>query len=113
VQVSVTFRHVDASAALRDHATDKVTRIAEKYLRAPETAHIILSVNKHRHEADITIHALHSDISAHECTEDLYSAIDLAAAKLETQLRKQKDRLSRRKGQAPAAKQEIEEPEQS
>lgn len=101
LQVAVTFRHVDPSDALRDYATDKVSRIAGKYLKRAQEAHVILSVNKHRHSAEINIHASHFDISAHESTADLYSAIDMCLSKLETQLRKHNDRLNHHKGAAP------------
>ena len=101
MQVSVTFRHVDPSEPLREYATDKVARVASKYLRNALDAHVILSVSKYRHQAEINIHASHFDISAHEATGDLYSAIDLAVDKVEAQLRKHKDRINHHKGRQP------------
>jgi len=103
LQVSVTFRHVDPSDALRDYAAEKVERVAQKYLRNALQAHVILSVVKRRHQAEINLHAAHFDISAHEATEDLYAAIDLAVDKVEAQLRKHKARLNHHKGRQPAA----------
>jgi len=103
LQVSVTFRHVDPTEALKEYATEKVSRAAKKYLRDPLEAHVILSVVKRRHQAEINIHASHFEISAHESTEDLYSAIDLALAKVERQLRRHKDRINHHKGRQPTA----------
>ncbi len=99
MQVSVTFRHVDPSEAIKTYATDKVERVSKKYLKRPDSAHVILSVNKRRHSAEINIRAFHFDISAHTCTGDLYSAIDTAIDKVESQLRKHKDRINHHKGQ--------------
>ncbi len=101
MQVSVTFRHIETSDALRDYATDKVLRIAEKYLPKAVGAHVVLSVTKQSHLAEINIHAPHFDISGHEVTGDLYSAIDLAMDKIEKQLRKHKDRINHHKGRKP------------
>ncbi len=104
MQISVTFRHIDSSDALSDYATEKIGKLAAKYLKNTESAHAILSVNKHRHQAEINIHASHFDISAHEVTDDLYSAIDLTLNKLERQLRKHNDRLNHHKGRNSVAR---------
>ncbi|MFQ5352859.1 MAG: ribosome hibernation-promoting factor, HPF/YfiA family, partial [Candidatus Binatia bacterium] len=103
VRISVTFRHVDPTQALKEYAAEKVTRVTQKYLRRAVEAHVILSVNKRRHQAEINVHAPHFDISAHESTDDLYSAIDKALDKVEAQMRKHKERLNRHKGSPGAA----------
>jgi putative sigma-54 modulation protein len=103
LQVSVTFRHIEPTDPLKDYATEKVERVCSKYLRFPIEAHVILSVVKQRHMAEINVHAKHFDISAHEITGDLYSAIDLALDKCEAQLRKHKDRINHHKGRQPAS----------
>ena len=100
--VTVTFRHVDPDGALRDYATEKIRKVSGKYLRRAQEAHVVLSVNKRRHEAEINIRAAHFDISAHSCTGDLHSAVDAALGRVETQLRKHKDRINHHKGHQPA-----------
>jgi putative sigma-54 modulation protein len=100
LHVSVTFRHVDSSEPLRDYAVDKVSRTCAKYLRDPIEAHVVLSVVKVQHRAEITVHAKHFDLAAHEDTDDLYEAIDLAVDRVEAQLRKHKDRINDHKGRA-------------
>ena len=98
MQVTVTFRHVESSEPLREYALDKVTRLTDKYLKRAIDAHVILTVNKRRHLAEININAPHFVVSAHESTEDLYSAIDLAIDKVQAQARRHKDRLNHHKG---------------
>ena len=56
MQVSVTFRHMDPTQALKDFASDKVTRI-EKYIQTPMDANVVLSTERYMHKADITIKA--------------------------------------------------------
>jgi putative sigma-54 modulation protein len=92
MQVSVTFRHIEATEALRDHAEQRVQRIA-KYLHRPIDAHVILSVTKRRHVAEIVMNADRTTLNATEETNDLYSAIDLAADKLEQRARKHTSKL--------------------
>jgi len=87
MQILVTFRHVDPSPALRAYAEEKLGRV-NKYLRRPVDAHVILSVAKERHGAEITLKADHVTMFAEQTTHDLYSAIDLAVDKLEHQAQK-------------------------
>ena len=97
MQITVTFRHVDSTPALRHYAEDKVARMVRKYLKRPGDAHVILSVSKQRHVAEVTLQADHAPLFAKETTQDLYSAIDLAVEKLEHQAQKLKARRSDRK----------------
>lgn len=107
MQVSVTFRHVEATDALRLHAERRVARIA-KYVHRPIDAHVILTVTKRRHVAEIVLNADRTTLSAKEETGDLYSAIDLAAEKLVQQARKHTSKLKSRKGAArPSRRAEI------
>ncbi|MFN8644501.1 MAG: ribosome-associated translation inhibitor RaiA [Candidatus Binatia bacterium] len=87
MQVLVTFRHMDATPALRRYAETKVQRV-HKLMRRPIEAHVILEVNKRRHIAEITLSGEHLRITAKESTADLYSAIDLAMDKVERQIQK-------------------------
>ena len=102
MQITVTFRHVDPTPALRSHAEDKVARVARKYLRRPVDAHVILSVAKERHVAEITLQADHVTMFAKEETHDLYSAIDLSVVKLEHQAQKLKAKREEHKGPSGA-----------
>jgi len=94
VQVTVTFRHVEPSEPLRVYASDKVTRLADKYLKRAIDAHVILTVNKRQHQAEINIQAPNFVVSAHESTGDLYSAIDLAIDKVQAQAQRHKNKTT-------------------
>ncbi len=93
MQVTVTFKNIDSSDAVRDHAVDKSQRFS-KYVSGVIEVHWFLSVEKIRHQADVTIMANGVKIQAHEVSEDMYSAIDMASDKLEKQLRKHKDKIT-------------------
>ncbi len=100
MQVLVTFRHIEATDALRRYAESKVGR-ARKFLRHPIEAHVVLSVAKRRHMAEITVTGDHLTLNAAEETDDLYSAIDLAMSKLERQIKKHVTKRQSRKQTGP------------
>src|SRR2546427_1417329 len=97
--ITVTFRHVDPTPPLKAYAEEKLQRV-RKYLHRPVDAHVILSVSKERHVAEITLKADHVTMFAEEETHDLYSAIDLAIDKLEHQAQKLHEKRRRHKGAA-------------
>jgi putative sigma-54 modulation protein len=102
MQVLVTFRHMEATAALRQYAEHKVARVY-KLMRRPVEAHVVLSVSKRRHLAEIILSGEHLHVNATEETGDLYSAIDLAMDKIERQLQKRITKRKARKHAAPLA----------
>ena len=99
MQMSVTFRHMDATQALKDYAQEKVDRI-RKYFPDPIKAHVVLACNRgYSHQADVVL-TLHNGIviAGEETTEDMYSSIDLVMAKIERQVRKYKEKIRSHKG---------------
>ena len=96
MQVTVTFRHMDATEGLRKYTEEKVGRV-KKYLDRPIEANVVLSVEKHRHIAEVSLIADRAIINSKEETDNMYSSIDLVMNKIESQLRKHKERLKRHK----------------
>ncbi len=94
MHVSVTFRQMEATPALKDHATDKVMRIA-KFINKPTDAHIVLSLEKYMHKADITLNTNGLMIRGAEKSEDMYASIDKAIGKIERQLKRYREKLKR------------------
>src|SRR4029077_7448495 len=95
MQLSTTFRHMDASQAVREYAADKLEKIRKYFNKDPISAHAVFSVERgFHHVADLNI-TLPSGIviNAKETTEDMYSSIDLAAARIERQVRRGKDNI--------------------
>jgi putative sigma-54 modulation protein len=92
MRVSVTFRHMDNSDALRRYAEDKIGRL-KKYVYSPVDASVILSVEKHRQIAEVVINAEKTTIKGREATDNMYSAIDMVTEKIEKQIKKHKERL--------------------
>jgi putative sigma-54 modulation protein len=95
MQLSTTFRHMDASQAVRDYAEEKLEKIRKYFNKDPIAAHAVFSVERgFNHVADINLTLPNGIlINAKETTEDMYSSIDLAAARIERQVRKWKDKI--------------------
>jgi putative sigma-54 modulation protein len=99
VKVSVTFRHMEPTTALKLYAEEKIHRIGKHFSRSVE-AHVVLSVDsKERQTAEVELHTHGAMIHSKEETDDLYSAIDLVIDKLQRQVQKQKEKtkLNRRR----------------
>ena len=110
MRISVTFRHMETTPALREYAEEKVGH-AERLLRNAIEAHVVLSVTKKRHRAEITLKGDHDSFNATEETGDLYSAIDQAIAKIERQIRKHSTRREARKHSHSPAGEPSTDPE--
>lgn len=87
MEITVTFRHTEPMESLKEYAEEKVSKL-KKYLDIPVEAHIVLSVEKFRHQADITLSLNGTRIKAVEETEDMYSAIDQVMDKIEKQVKR-------------------------
>jgi putative sigma-54 modulation protein len=98
MQLSVTFRHMEATDAIKDYAREKVERI-KKYFPDPIMAHVVLTTERgYQHVADVNIQ-LHNGliIKGRETTEDMYSSIDLVMDKIERQVLRYKEKIRHHK----------------
>ena len=92
MQVSITFRHMEATAAIRDHVDEKISHL-EKYLIKPTEVRVILSVEKFRHRTEIVVLEQNFKASADETTDDMYRSIDRAIVKIEKQVKRFKGKV--------------------
>lgn len=107
MQITVTGRHVDITSAIREYAEDRVNDALELFPRV-ESVHVILSVEKYRHRAEIVVQgANHIRVDAHDESDDMYASIDSAIEKAMRQLRKLRDKVQDHKGAEPLAEAEV------
>src|SRR3989338_3437498 len=105
MRISITARHLELTQAIVDYVQKKVER-AQRYFDHLIWAQVIFSVEKHRHIVEIVVHASGTTLRAKEEAGDLYASIDLAMDKMDSQLKKYKEKLkSKRKNKRlqPAA----------
>jgi putative sigma-54 modulation protein len=99
MNISITFRHMEASEAIKGYARDKLAKL-QKFLRKPMTAKVTLSLDKLRHVAETRISSGGEHLEAKETSEDMYASIDRVLDKLERQIRGSKGaaRAKKRRG---------------
>jgi putative sigma-54 modulation protein len=95
MQISTTFRHMEASPAVRDYAEERLDKIRKYFQRELLSAHAVFSVERnHNHTAEFSLTLPNGIVlQARETTEDMYSSVDLAAARIERQVRKWKEKI--------------------
>lgn len=94
MQTTVTFKKIDSSEALKSYVQKKLDRF-DKMLDSPAEAHVVLSVEKIRHIAEITLTCDKMNIHAREYSESMYSSIDALVDKVKGQITKNKEKIKR------------------
>lgn len=92
MHTSVTFKNLDPSDHLKSYISEKLNRF-DKFLDSAAEANVVLSVEKHRHTAEVKIIGGKININGKEETSDMYSAIDIVLDKLEKQIKKTKQKV--------------------
>ena len=99
MNIAVTFKHIDSSDAIKQYAESKVLKL-EKYLNNIMEAHVTLSIERVDHKesgvAQIKLSAKNLIVNAEEKSADIYSAIDLLLEKVESQIKKHKEKIRRK-----------------
>jgi putative sigma-54 modulation protein len=91
MELEFTFRNVEPTDAIKAWAKKRFQKVT-KHLRDPSSAHIEISVDKHRHRAELTVHS-HGDIlRASDESDDMYATLDGVMQKLEQGAQRQKER---------------------
>ncbi len=103
MHTAVTFRHMEASDALRDYVTERTARL-KRYIDKPMEGQATLSIQRFRNIAEVIINTDGLRIAGQESHEDMYAAIDLVMDKIERQVKKYKEKIRNHK---PAQGREI------
>lgn len=94
MNITITGRHMEMSEALRAYVENGLRKIKMHFDKIID-ADVVLDVEKHRHIAEINLHANGVRIHSREASSDMYASVDAVMEKLEKQIRKFKDRINR------------------
>ncbi len=105
--ITVTGRKMTVSDSLRQYAEEKIGNSMKVMDIDPLDAEVVLSVKKNPSialpcQCEVTIRTKGNVVRVEEAEQDMYAAIDVAAAKVLRQLRKYKTRVIDRKVRAGA-----------
>ena len=91
MQISITARQCDISPGVRQFAQQRLEKL-HKYASDIRGIHVIVRLERALHEAEITLRVNGSELVATQQHAEAGAAIELAADRLEEQLRRLKDR---------------------
>lgn len=92
MNLNLSGHHVTITPSIRGHVNSKLERIARHFDHVINV-NVILSVEKLRQKAEATVHVRGKEIFVENEDQDLYTAIDMMAEKLDRSILKYKDKL--------------------
>src|SRR5574343_284651 len=91
MNLHLTGHHLEVTQALREYVQSKLERVTNHFDQVIDVK-VTLSVEKLKQKVEATMHVPGNDLHA-ECSDDnMYSAIDLLADKLDRQVLKHKEK---------------------
>jgi putative sigma-54 modulation protein len=107
MQIAVTFRHMQTDEGIMDYVKGKVQRL-QKYIENPREVHVVLSVERFRHIAEITIVGNGLLLNSQGKDSDLYAAIDQMVEKMERQIRERREKVRRKRSNSLPSKTRLQ-----
>ncbi len=93
MNLHLTGHHLEVTPALREYVQSKLERVTNHFDQVIDVK-VTLTVEKLKQKVEATMHVPGNDLHA-ECSDDnMYSAIDLLADKLDRQVLKHKEKQS-------------------
>jgi len=100
MNIITTARHCTLDTDDKQFANTRLEKLS-RFLRSTEREraelHLVVTGEKNRHQAEITLRVMRHELIAREGGLDPRAAIDLAADQLEQQIRRLKDRAAERR----------------
>ena len=94
MKIAISGRHMDVTDALKAYIGNGLEKVRSHFDKVID-ADVVLSVEKHRHIAEVNLHANGIRIHGKESSPDMYASVDAVLEKLDKQVRKFKDRINR------------------
>jgi putative sigma-54 modulation protein len=91
MRVSIAGRHLEMTDALKSHVEERLDKVRSHFDKVIDVD-VVLSVEKHRHIAEVTVHANGVRIHGKESSGDMYASVDTVVEKIDRQILKFKDR---------------------
>ena len=92
MNLQISGHHLEVTPAIHDYVTGKLERITRHFDNVIDV-NVILSVEKLKQKAEVTVHLSGKDVYVEAIEEDLYAAIDVLADKLDRQIQKHKQKV--------------------
>ena len=96
METNFTFRNLESTQGLKDHALQKMTKV-KRYLIKPIVVNVIFSLDKFRQRCEITVVDSGTEYVGSETSPDMYQSIDRAIDRIVRQLKKNKEMVKSHK----------------
>ncbi|HOI73682.1 MAG TPA: ribosome-associated translation inhibitor RaiA [Syntrophales bacterium] len=106
MKITLTFRNTGGEDWFKQVVDERLGKL-QKYLDHPAEAHVVLSVEKFRHVAEISLSADGANVIAKEEAKDMNTAIDNAVEKVERQLKRHKEKIRTHKTGAGRSEERV------
>jgi len=93
MQLSISGHHLDITEAIKQHSIEKLSKIKHHFDHLINID-MILGVDKDVQKAEATIHVSGADLFAKAESDNLYVSIDQMVNKLDSQIKKHKEKLN-------------------
>ena len=92
MNLQISGHHLEITPAIHEYVTGKLERVTRHFDNVIDV-NVILSVDKLKQKAEVTVHLSGKDVYVEVIDEDLYAAIDALVDKLDRQIQKHKQRV--------------------
>lgn len=92
MNLQISGHHLEITPAIHDYVTGKLERVTRHFDNVIDV-NVILSVDKLKQKAEVTVHLSGKDVYVEVIDEDLYAAVDALVDKLDRQIQKHKQRV--------------------
>jgi ribosome hibernation promoting factor len=91
MNLTITGHHVEVTPAIREYVNGKLDRVIRHFDNVTSVT-VVLSVEKLKQKAEVTVHVRGKDIHVESDDGDMYAAIDALTDKLDRQVLKYKQK---------------------
>ena len=92
MNLQISGHHIEVTPALREYVENKLDPVIRHFDKVTGVS-VVLSVEKLKQKAEVTVHVPGKDMHVEESGDDLYAAIDAMFDKLDRQVQKYKQRF--------------------
>ncbi len=107
MNLQISGHHIEVTPALREYVESKLDPVV-RHFDGVTGVNVVLSVEKLKQVAEVTVHVPGKDLHVEESADDLYAAIDALFDKLDRQVQKHKQKVQDHHRGAKAAHPDAE-----
>jgi putative sigma-54 modulation protein len=94
MQINLSGHHVEITESLREYVASKFTKL-ERHFDQINNVHVVLNVEKQSQKAEARVSLNGAEVFAMSENSDMYAAIDALIDKLDRQVIKHKEKLTK------------------